>query len=519
MKRRILCAFSLIIVGALIPILPSNSRTLESPALSPSNGYVAESVIQISEDSPFAGCDISGQGGINFLNTEIEPYLAINPTNHLNIVAAWQQDWWSNGGSRGFVTSASFDGGLTWMSAVPQFSYCSGGTSANGGDFERAADAWITFAPNGDVYLVSLSLSGFSAVERAILVSKSMDGGLTWSAPATLDRKDVLTSLTAFDKPSIIADPLDSTKVYAPWSQYRFPSEKANPLALQSFAPRIDGYFASTVTAGQSWQPPYRLFVPESNEGSEGHQVEVTPTGSLIDIFDLRKAAGAQPKFPNYRIVTMRSTDGGGTWSGLIDVAAERAVIVTNPDTGAPIRAATFALPDIAADLNPASASYGNLYAVWNDAASTFNAATAYDNIVFTRSTDGGMTWTPIVEIDHSPAGIQSFMPAIAVASDGTIGVTYYDFRNNTSAPGLPTDYWFVQCNPSSDCTNTANWHETHVAGPFDIERANIGGARGAFIGDYQGLAAGGADFLAAFVQTTATDRANVYFARIRRQP
>ncbi len=200
-------------------------------------------------------------------------------------------------------------------------------------------------------------------------------------------------------------------------------------------------------------------------------------------------------------------------------MAAERAVKVSNPDTGGPIRAGEFGLPDVAVDLNPTSAGYGNIYVVWNDAASTFNSRTPYNNIVFTRSTDGGLTWSSITEIDRAPAGVQSFMPAIAVASDSTIGVTYYDFRNNTGAPGVPTDYWFVQCHPSTDCSNSANWAETHVGGPFDIERADIGGQRGPFIGDYQGLATDGNDFLVAFVQTTLTDHANVYFARLRRQP
>jgi hypothetical protein len=93
--------------------------------------------------------------------------------------------------------------------------------------------------------------------------------------------------------------------------------------------------------------------------------------------------------------------------------------------------------------------------------------------------------------------------------------VTYYDFRNNTPDPGLPTDYWFVHCHPATDCTNPASWVETHVAGPFDIEGAVAWAGRGLFIGDYQGLVADGTDFLAVFVQATATDRASVYAARI----
>jgi hypothetical protein len=61
--------------------------------------------------------------------------------------------------------------------------------------------------------------------------------------------------------------------------------------------------------------------------------------------------------------------------------------------------------------------------------------APGYDTKVM-RSTDHGATWSQ--------------------PSDGTVGVPYYDFRNNTAAPGVPTDQWFVHCHRGSavDCTN-----------------------------------------------------------------
>ena len=47
----------------------------------------------------------------------------------------------------------------------------------------------------------------------------------------------------------------------------------------------------------------------------------------------------------------------------------------------------------------------------------------------------------------------------VAVAADGTIGVSYYDFRFNDATSGALTDYWLVYCHPSNrkPATDTAN--------------------------------------------------------------
>ena len=102
--------------------------------------------------------------------------------------------------------------------------------------------------------------------------------------------------------------------------------------------------------------------------------------------------------------------------------------------------------------------------------------------------------------------------------SDGTVGVTYYDLRSNTSAPGLPTDYWFVHCHGA--CTNTASWSETHVAGPFDEEQAADAG--GYSLGDYEGLVTTGTTFGAFFDQAVSRGAANpsdVFYATLSPGP
>lgn len=88
----------------------------------------------ISGPSPFADCNVTamGGGGINYLDSEVEPWVAVNPANARNVIAVWQQDRWSNGGARGLVTAASHDGGVTWTRTFAHFSTCSDGTAVNG---------------------------------------------------------------------------------------------------------------------------------------------------------------------------------------------------------------------------------------------------------------------------------------------------------------------------------------------------------------------------------------------------
>jgi hypothetical protein len=104
------------------------------------------------------------------------------------------------------------------------------------------------------------------------------------------------------------------------------------------------------------------------------------------------------------------------------------------------------------------------------------------------------------------------------VAQDGTVSVTYYDFRNNTpNRNTLPTDYWAVHCHPASTggCSDTGDYGEeirlTNT--PFDMEKAPD--ARGYFVGDYEGLANDGADFAPFFSKTQANDPASIFFRRV----
>ena len=111
-----------------------SSALLVATAL-PAGAYplVVGAQVPASGASPFAGCTAGPAPGPDpgtvSPNTEIEPFVAVNPTDPANIIGVFQQDRWSTGGARGLVASRSTDGGQDWAESFAAFSECSGGGS------------------------------------------------------------------------------------------------------------------------------------------------------------------------------------------------------------------------------------------------------------------------------------------------------------------------------------------------------------------------------------------------------
>jgi Neuraminidase (sialidase) len=199
----------------------------------------------------------------------------------------------------------------------------------------------------------------------------------------------------------------------------------------------------------------------------------------------------------------MVSKNGGKTWGAPIKIAPLGTQLLTNPDIPEPtsfdetVRAGDY-LPDVAVDH-----ATGAVYMVFADGLST-----GFNHVKLTKSTDGGKQWSTPVDVTTTPTSTHSFNGTVEVTSDGTVAVMYYDFRNNTTDPGLPTDVWLTHSHDGG-----ATWSEQHAYGPFDMEKAPV--ARGWFLGDYQGLAAIDRDLILFFsVATGAEDSADIIAIR-----
>ena len=115
------------------------------------------------------------------------------------------------------------------------------------------------------------------------------------------------------------------------------------------------------------------------------------------------------------------SRDGGTTWSQkTIDVSG------TPPDCSADLCGWAF----LGAQMTMASDDRGTLYGLWNGSAQ--GTKEAPERTWFSKSTDGGRTWSPKADVSTAPQGIAHAFPAIVAGAAGDVRIAWMDAR----APG-----------------------------------------------------------------------------------
>lgn len=426
-------------------------------------------LVQVSAASPFtAGCaDVAGDGQV-YANAAVEPSMAINPLNPNNLVAVWQQDRWSNGGSRGIGTGASFDGGHSWARTLVPFTICAGGA------FERASDPWVSFAPDGTAWQIALVFNQ-STADRGVSVASSIDGGRSWSAPRELEH-DTDPNL-GMDKETVTADPLDPSRVYAVWDRIDHFTVKNSPLA------HGPAFFSRTVDGGRNWSQPQNIYDPGADAQTIGNQIAVLPDGTLLNLLMIITANSTRN--PNYSVDVMRSTDQGVSWSPPIAIATVDVTDIPAKSPSSVVRTGNL-VPSLAVD-----ASTGRAFAAWQDGTA----------IVLSTSGDGGQSWSRAAKVNQS--GAAAFTP-VASAAPGRVAVSYTDLRHDNPADPahLIATNWLAI---SADGGQT--WKETPISPDYDLQSAPY--ADGYFVGDYQALVHSGTTFLPLFAMVNGEDQSN----------
>jgi hypothetical protein len=323
-----------------------------------------------------------------------EPAVAVNPLNHLNVVVA-QKDERSapqpNTSTKETWIDTSTDGGQTWINQhipMPDMSK------------PQQSDPVVVFSDDNSVSVSIIGLSDAGGLGTyTAMVAHSTDGGITWATPAVA----VDPGLGGSDKEWLAQDNNPSSpyyhRMYISWTNF-----SAGPSFVEKWSS----------DNGATWNPSPGTNYVRVSYGTYDNCCQfsmpvVLPNGNVIVTWN------SDPV-----IAVGKSTDGGQTF--------------INPNVAGPIIVGVNGVPGSLWRLNtiPAttvSPATGTLVTTWAD------GRNGKDDIYFSRSTDGGTTWSAAARIPHNAAGSSyQVEPWVSAAPNGRFDVIWYDDRDFPSA-------------------------------------------------------------------------------------
>ncbi len=440
------------------------------------------------------------------------PSIAVNPKDPDNVVIACQ-DYDVKGC---IVVYTSFDGGVTWKGPIPLHILPHD---------EQGSDPVVAFDRRGNVYVAYMSV-GVKPIEfnettvyaysSDIVVAKSRDGGVTWSEPVIAAKgRGYLDPNLGYvflflDKPWIAIGP-DPEKpsrdvIYVSYTELAeiHPLE-GSPYLLTTIkvvrSTDAGRSFEEPVTVSPSRESPVEISNPEQAVIVQGSCVAVDNNGTVyVAYYDSGDDGWLSGTF---NVMIARSVNGGVNFTEPTKIAEARELDYVLQPTR--FRAWSSMFPMIA--VGPE----GNVYAVF-----AVNPEGPDDSdIVFTRSTDGGRTWSELIEVNDDRTENDQFFPCIAVDPNGVIHVIFGDRRDD------PSDVCYnVYYTNSSDGGKsfTPNQRVSDVS-----SNPLFGFSEGAYLGDYFGLAVSERDVYVAWTDCRAGSRyyanQDVMTARIRDFP
>ncbi|MBI3511015.1 MAG: T9SS type A sorting domain-containing protein [Bacteroidetes bacterium] len=399
---------------------------------------------------------------------ESEIHAAMNPLDSTKIVCSPNTQ---NGSGLSNPIYYTGDFAQTWNPATfnndPDIS---GGFTLGGGD------PMFAFDNNGIAYYswIRIFFAG-SRVYAAIYWASSSDNGATWQRAAN-DRVaiDSSTSIITlpdkiFDKQWMIADRTSSSPYYNDLycAMYQPQTSTGTTNIVVYKKPAAASAFNTTwgVVSDNTFMTVQFSDIVVDNSGN----VHVTFFGSQDNV--------------NYAIWHSVSTDGGATFSTPNKIADTHVPRFSADQPNAnfvgidPQR--FYPCPHVAID-NSSGPNANNLYATWT-ANGALTANTTGLDIFFSRSTDGGMTWsTPVIVNNDTDPAADNFYSAITINTDGIIFLTWYD-RRLDPVNNKTTHYYFAYSVDGGQ-TLLGNQQITNVATDFSTigsQNSNFG------IGEY----------------------------------
>jgi hypothetical protein len=353
-------------------------------------------------------------------------------------------------------------------------SFSGAGTSTDGGNTFRdigfinpgsnvnnflAGDPVVNCADANTFYYSQAGDSSTSdAPTSVVFLSKSTDGGFTWEDPIPAVSKDAFTHM--LDKDWSTVDPKNPKNVYVSYTDFDFSFTTCpnDPRAAIEIVHSSDG--------GATWSAPTIVDEVCSSAPNfpfdQGSQIVVDSRGRVYVEWE----RFSDPNGSTRELRIARSTDNANSFSASSKIDN---VFPTGDGFALQGNFRTLSTGSLAVDRSGRK-SDGDLYVTWEDGRfrSRIDLESPFGlyrnaNVVISRSSDGGSMWSAPVRVNSDPVeshagfGIDHFQPGAAVDSTGTVGVCWYDRRDD------PLNYEISRyCAVSRD--HKTGWESDHGA-------------------------------------------------------
>lgn len=308
------------------------------------------------------------------------------------------------------------------------------------------AGVWLTTWTSNESLL---SPTGLLGLDDDILSSRSVDGGLTWSAPAVVnaDEAAIDNLLAPEEHPKSAGD--GAGNWIAVWESEAVVIGGKGILP----PPERDIHFARSSDGAVSWSGPFNL---EDFTGGTVNTHGVTDRHPQLvyaanDAWILVWAAEGGDlglTDADSDLFSLRSVDGGATWSGFQPVN-----LTATGDTGADTR------PAMATD------GAGTTIVAWDSTLTQlFDQPVGADaDILATVSADFGLTWSvpSLISVSGADDGFDELRPAIAADGKGA-WVIAWESSNPDGGAGTDTD---IRAAYSTD--NGLTWTESGLVNGY----------------------------------------------------
>ena len=331
----------------------------------------------------------------------------------------WIAVWQSNenlggviGNDNDIFIARSDDRGATWSDPVPLNNNAGSDGISNDRNphiFTDGAGHWITVWESND------TLGGTVGGDLDIFIARSDDNGLTWTDPTVLNTNAYNDEGSDFD-PLVV--PYGKGNWLAIW--------RSTDSLTGSIGTDADLLMARSTDSGATWTYPVPL---NSNAASDTGQ-DVKPhaatdgAGNWICVWQSNSTLGGTIG-SDYDILYSISSDDGVNWTPV-----------------APLNSS--AATDTKDDLEPriATDAAGTWVVVWTSEDSLGNTIGLDRDILVSRSVNNGLNWSPVAPLNSNAASDvgQDQAPQIAVDDDGNWIVLWQSTENIGGTIGTDND-------------------------------------------------------------------------------